>query len=109
MTFSRNHFANEASCLHGAHDLARENVNFARGAFAYMEDSAVLLRIVLHDADCEPRADVSGVLRCRDAEATIRPHGRKSREGHRRKIGLVQYPGVGLWDLFAVVCCGPMI
>src|ERR1700676_769690 len=109
MTISRNHFTYETSRLHGTDHLARENVNFAWRALANVEDSAVLFRIVFHHANGETRAYVNSILRCRNAEAAIRAHGCKPREGCRLKIGLVQYPGVGLGNRFAGVCCGPMI
>src|SRR5580704_17714514 len=109
MTFSSNHFTNEASRLHRTNHLAGENVNFARRTFADVEDSAIVLRIVFHHADRETRADVNRVLRSWHAETAIRAHGLKPREGHRLEIGLVQYARVRLGNWFAGACCGPMI
>src|SRR5579859_8043494 len=106
---SRKQFANEARGFHRADHLARKNVDFARRAFANMEDSAVLLRVILHDANCEARANVNGILRRGNAEATVGAHGFKPSERHGLKIRFVQDSSVRLWNQFERVGRGPVI
>src|SRR6201988_2549916 len=77
------HFANESSRFQGADHLAGKDMNFAWSAFANVENSAVLLGIIFHHANREPRPNVNCVLRSWDGEATIGAHSGEPSEGNR--------------------------